>query len=63
MANGPYSEPWTDTGRLHGDVDSLNSIVDSLECTCRDLRYDVDEILRQLNQLQENFKELLNVHK
>src|ERR1035437_843216 len=66
MASGLYSAPWTDTGRLQGDIDrlstdicrkadsyevsSLRSKVDSLEHTCGELRSDLDEVRRKFDQ-------------
>ena len=76
MASGPYSAPWTDTGRLQGDVDrinselhrkadsyevsSLNSKLDSVERTCGELRTEIDEFRNQLEHLRENFRQALD---
>ena len=77
MASGPYSAPWSDTGRLQGDIDrlssqvnqkagsyevsSLNSKVDGLELTVGELSSSLDGLRSELSQLRENFREALNV--
>lgn len=77
MASGPFAAPWSDTGRLQGDIDRLNSelhrkaneyevstlrsTVGSLEYSVRELSATCDVLRSELSQLQENFREALNV--
>ena len=77
MSSGPYSAPWTDTGRLQGDIDRVNSElhrkadshevsllhidVAGLERTVGQLSSDLDELRRQLDQLRETFRGSLDV--
>lgn len=70
MSSGPYAAPWSDVGRLQGDIDRLghevhrkadahelhqtNRNVDSLERECRELRSEVDGLRYELQQLRED---------
>ena len=63
-----YSAPWTEIGRVESDVRSLqqdlsrkvndydlsttNGNVDRLECTVRELRATIDELLTRVQELE-----------
>lgn len=77
MASGPYSAPWSDTGRLQGDIDRVASDVrgkvdrheldqtkrdvDSVERELREVRSEVDGLRRELQELQEGHRQALDV--
>lgn len=77
MASGMHSAPWTDTGRLQGDIDRLasevrgkadryevdqaNRDVASLACTVRELSSALDGFRNELQELQENHRQTLEV--
>jgi predicted RNase H-like nuclease (RuvC/YqgF family) len=77
MSSGPYSAPWTGEGRLQGDIDrlanevrgkansyevsSLDSKLGSLERELRDLSATCDGLRSELSNLQENFRQALEI--
>lgn len=74
MSGGPQRAPWTDTGRLQGDisrlesemrskaesyaVDSLRSTVDRMECALREARTETDVLRNQVSQLEQEVEHL-----
>lgn len=77
MASGPYSAPWSDAGRLQGDIDRVasevrgkadryevdqaNRNVDSMERSVRELSSAIDELRRELQELQESHRQTLEI--
>lgn len=77
MASGPYSAPWSDTGRLQGDIDRVASDirgkadrhevdqasrkVDRVESSVRKLSSEVDGLRRELQELRENHRQTLEI--
>jgi multidrug resistance efflux pump len=77
MASGPYSAPWSDTGRLQGDIDRVasdvrgkvdryeldqtNRNVDSVERELREVRSEIDGLRLELQEIQEGHRQVLDV--
>lgn len=77
MSSGPYAAPWSGIGRVQCDIDNLNSQlhrkadshevyalnskVNSLERSVRELSSSLDGLRAELQALQENFRQTLDV--